>query len=179
MVVSGSNYTTQRSQDGTPSVNSMDLMSPRSNADSNISIKSELGDLESPEVSRKKGRSVSMGTGTCDQGQVTDNIDVKEFGTTTSKLNLLVHLSTCFVYFFCLLSESLWFLITLNDDSIQILFYINTFHHFVFVCDIVYTCMCYCDFHILFWSNFKFSYIIFIYFLNCTISLVCESYALW
>lgn len=83
MVITGQNLTPLRSSGTPPSLHSLDIMSPRTPADSNISLKSELGDLESPDVTdrRRSGRKV----GTCDKEQLTDNIMVKEFGTTPSK----------------------------------------------------------------------------------------------
>ncbi|XP_069129928.1 C-Jun-amino-terminal kinase-interacting protein 4-like isoform X7 [Argopecten irradians] len=80
MVITGQNMTPLRSSGTPPSLNSLDIMSPRTPADSNISLKSELGDLDSPDVTdkRRSGKKV----GTCDKEQLTDNILVKEFGTT-------------------------------------------------------------------------------------------------
>ncbi|XP_033743950.1 C-Jun-amino-terminal kinase-interacting protein 4-like isoform X4 [Pecten maximus] len=80
MVITGQNLTPLRSSGTPPSLNSLDIMSPRTPADSNISLKSELGDLDSPDVTdkRRSGKKV----GTCDKEQLTDNIMVKEFGTT-------------------------------------------------------------------------------------------------
>ncbi|XP_021345491.1 C-Jun-amino-terminal kinase-interacting protein 4-like isoform X16 [Mizuhopecten yessoensis] len=80
MVITGQNLTPLRSSGTPPSLNCLDIMSPRTPADSNISLKSELGDLDSPDVTdrRRSGKKV----GTCDKEQLTDNIMVKEFGTT-------------------------------------------------------------------------------------------------
>ena len=59
------------------------MMSPRSVAESSVSLKSELGDLDSP-ASGKPGAGKKL-TKTCDKEQITDNIDVKESATATSK----------------------------------------------------------------------------------------------
>ncbi|XP_061188924.1 C-Jun-amino-terminal kinase-interacting protein 3-like isoform X2 [Saccostrea echinata] len=64
-----------------PSFSSFDdMMSPQSVADSNVSLQSELGELESPRSAKDKQKE----TRTCDQGQVTDSINVREFATATS-----------------------------------------------------------------------------------------------
>lgn len=72
MFVQGSGETPIKS-DSSPM--SFDLMSPQSGRDSNVSIKSELSDLESPEPGRGKM--------THDKEQLTDNISVTERSTTT------------------------------------------------------------------------------------------------
>ncbi|XP_056011904.1 C-Jun-amino-terminal kinase-interacting protein 4-like isoform X22 [Ostrea edulis] len=72
---------TARSGSTPPSFSSFDdMMSPRSVADSNVSLQSELGELESPQSAKGKQKE----TKTCDQGQVTDSINVREFATATS-----------------------------------------------------------------------------------------------
>ncbi|XP_062572105.1 C-Jun-amino-terminal kinase-interacting protein 3-like isoform X17 [Saccostrea cucullata] len=64
-----------------PSFSSFDdMMSPQSVADSNVSLQSELGELESPRGAKDKQKETKM----CDQGQVTDSINVREFATATS-----------------------------------------------------------------------------------------------
>ncbi|XP_060073347.1 C-Jun-amino-terminal kinase-interacting protein 4-like isoform X5 [Ylistrum balloti] len=90
MVITGQNLTPLRSSGTPPSLNSLDIMSPRTPADSNISLKSELGDLDSPDVTdkRRSGKKV----GTCDKEQLTDNIMVKEFGTTPSLDTTIAHI---------------------------------------------------------------------------------------
>ncbi|XP_069129941.1 C-Jun-amino-terminal kinase-interacting protein 4-like isoform X19 [Argopecten irradians] len=90
MVITGQNMTPLRSSGTPPSLNSLDIMSPRTPADSNISLKSELGDLDSPDVTdkRRSGKKV----GTCDKEQLTDNILVKEFGTTPSLDATIAHI---------------------------------------------------------------------------------------
>lgn len=70
-----------RSGSTPPSFSSFDdMMSPRSVADSNVSLQSELGELDSPQSAKGKQKE----TKTCDQGQVTDSINVREFATATS-----------------------------------------------------------------------------------------------
>ncbi|XP_061185332.1 C-Jun-amino-terminal kinase-interacting protein 4-like isoform X11 [Saccostrea echinata] len=67
-----------------PSFSSFDdMMSPQSVADSNVSLQSELGELESPRSAKDKQKE----TRTCDQGQVTDSINVREFATATKPQN--------------------------------------------------------------------------------------------
>ncbi|XP_071087279.1 C-Jun-amino-terminal kinase-interacting protein 4-like isoform X13 [Haliotis cracherodii] len=75
MFVQGSGETPIKS-DSSPM--SFDLMSPQSGRDSNVSIKSELSDLESPEPGRGKM--------THDKEQLTDNISVTERSTTTGTI---------------------------------------------------------------------------------------------
>ncbi|XP_056011887.1 C-Jun-amino-terminal kinase-interacting protein 3-like isoform X6 [Ostrea edulis] len=75
---------TARSGSTPPSFSSFDdMMSPRSVADSNVSLQSELGELESPQSAKGKQKE----TKTCDQGQVTDSINVREFATATKPPN--------------------------------------------------------------------------------------------
>ncbi|XP_052675918.1 C-Jun-amino-terminal kinase-interacting protein 4-like isoform X18 [Crassostrea angulata] len=70
-----------RSGSTPPSFSSFDdMMSPRSVADSNVSLQSELGELDSPQSAKGKQKE----TKTCDQGQVTDSINVREFATATT-----------------------------------------------------------------------------------------------
>lgn len=77
----GQNISAARTGSTPPSFSSFDdMMSPRSVADSNISLQSELGDLESPQSAKGKQKE----TKTVDQGQVTDSINVREFATATS-----------------------------------------------------------------------------------------------
>lgn len=64
---------------GTPM--SFDLTSPQSGHDSNVSLKSELSDLDSPE----KSKHLREGAITSDKEQLTDSIDVTEKSTGTSK----------------------------------------------------------------------------------------------
>ncbi|XP_062572092.1 C-Jun-amino-terminal kinase-interacting protein 4-like isoform X5 [Saccostrea cucullata] len=67
-----------------PSFSSFDdMMSPQSVADSNVSLQSELGELESPRGAKDKQKETKM----CDQGQVTDSINVREFATATKPKN--------------------------------------------------------------------------------------------
>lgn len=61
---------------------SLDITSPRSTADSTVSLKSELGDLESPEKDKK---SKIHRVDTCDKEQLTDAVEVKETSTGTSE----------------------------------------------------------------------------------------------
>ncbi|KAK3100549.1 hypothetical protein FSP39_021628 [Pinctada imbricata] len=86
-VAYGQNFTV-KSGSTPPSLSSFDdMMSPRSVADSNVSLKSELGDLESPASGKAPGNKKMAKT--CDKEQITDNIDVKESATatkTTSKV---------------------------------------------------------------------------------------------
>ncbi|XP_052794690.1 C-Jun-amino-terminal kinase-interacting protein 4-like isoform X3 [Mya arenaria] len=73
--------TPHRSGTGSPpDASAFDMMSPRS---SNVSIKSELSDLESPDINSNTGRRVVMTTKTIDKEQNTDRIDVREFATGT------------------------------------------------------------------------------------------------
>lgn len=73
-----------RSGSTPPSFSSFDdMMSPRSVADSNVSLQSELGELDSPQSAKGKQKE----TKTCDQGQVTDSINVREFATATKPKN--------------------------------------------------------------------------------------------
>ena len=75
-----------KSSGSPPDASSFDMMSPRSGKDSNVSIKSELSDLESPDVNSNRGRKVVVELKTSDKEQNTDRIDVKESGTGTSEL---------------------------------------------------------------------------------------------
>ncbi|XP_041356747.1 C-Jun-amino-terminal kinase-interacting protein 4-like isoform X3 [Gigantopelta aegis] len=56
-----------------------DLMSPHSTRDSNISLRSELSDLDSPATPKE-----NLSRQTSDKGQLTDNINVSEQSTTTA-----------------------------------------------------------------------------------------------
>ena len=79
----GQNFTV-KSGSTPPSLSSFDdMMSPRSVAESSVSLKSELGDLDSP-ASGKPGAGKKSAK-TCDKEQITDNIDVKESATATSR----------------------------------------------------------------------------------------------
>ena len=63
---------------------SVDITSPRSTADSSVSLKSELADLESPDVVKdKKGKIHRVST--CDKEQLTDSVEVKECSTGMSQ----------------------------------------------------------------------------------------------
>lgn len=73
-----------------PDASSFDMMSPRSGKDSNVSIKSELSDLESPDINSNRGRKVTVEMKTSDKEQNTDRIDVKESGTGTSEYHCFV-----------------------------------------------------------------------------------------
>ncbi|XP_078323865.1 C-Jun-amino-terminal kinase-interacting protein 4-like isoform X6 [Crassostrea virginica] len=80
----GQNISAARTGSTPPSFSSFDdMMSPRSVADSNISLQSELGELESPQSAKGKQKE----TKTVDQGQVTDSINVREFATATKPTN--------------------------------------------------------------------------------------------
>lgn len=86
-----------RSGSTPPSFSSFDdMMSPRSVADSNVSLQSELGELDSPQSAKGKQKE----TKTCDQGQVTDSINVREFATATSNsiswLCSLLYIWSCY-----------------------------------------------------------------------------------
>jgi len=90
MVLPGQIFSPLKST-GTPPSMSIDI-TPRSQADSNISLRSELSELESPELSsieNIKRRKSSERKGTCDKNQMTDDIDVKDSGTTTSELYIV------------------------------------------------------------------------------------------
>ncbi|KAJ8297541.1 hypothetical protein KUTeg_024072 [Tegillarca granosa] len=84
MFVQGSGSTPVKTGSSPPSTNSFDMMSPRSGVDSNISLKSELSDLDSPDVTSKPEKKPHR-TSTADKEQVTDNINVKESSTATKK----------------------------------------------------------------------------------------------
>lgn len=84
MFVQGSGSTPVKTGSSPPSTNSFDMMSPRSGVDSNISLKSELSDLDSPDVTSKPEKKPHR-TSTADKEQVTDNINVTESSTATSK----------------------------------------------------------------------------------------------
>lgn len=60
-----------------------DLTSPQSARDSNVSLKSELSDLDSPE----KAKHTKEAAVTSDKEQLTDSIDVTEKATGTSEYN--------------------------------------------------------------------------------------------
>ncbi|XP_052794701.1 C-Jun-amino-terminal kinase-interacting protein 4-like isoform X14 [Mya arenaria] len=82
--------TPHRSGTGSPpDASAFDMMSPRS---SNVSIKSELSDLESPDINSNTGRRVVMTTKTIDKEQNTDRIDVREFATGTSLDDTIAHI---------------------------------------------------------------------------------------
>ena len=55
---------------------SIDITSPQSTADSSVSLKSELGELDSPDKKAKLHR-----VSTCDKEQITDTVEVKECST--------------------------------------------------------------------------------------------------
>ena len=74
-----------KSSGSPPDASSFDMMSPRSGKDSNVSLKSELSDLESPDINSNRGRKVVVELKTSDKEQNTDKIDVKESGTGTSE----------------------------------------------------------------------------------------------
>lgn len=75
-----------RSAGSPPDASTFDIMSPHSK-DSNVSIKSELSDLESPDINSNtgSGRKVILTTKTSDKEQNTDRVDVREFATATSE----------------------------------------------------------------------------------------------
>lgn len=77
-----------RSVNSPPSGGSFDLMSPRSGKDSNVSIRSELSDLESPDVNKfedkRKTIILDNRAATSDKEQNTDSVDVRESGTATA-----------------------------------------------------------------------------------------------
>lgn len=68
-----------------PDASAFDMMSPRSGKDSNISIKSELSELDTPDINSNTGRHVVLTTETKDKEQNTDVVSVREFATATSK----------------------------------------------------------------------------------------------
>lgn len=78
MFLPGQSATTMRSLSSP--TQSIDINSPRSTADSTVSLKSELADLESPEISKEKKGKLNR-ISTCDKEQVTDHVEVKETST--------------------------------------------------------------------------------------------------
>ncbi|XP_071127027.1 C-Jun-amino-terminal kinase-interacting protein 4-like isoform X21 [Mytilus edulis] len=78
MFLPGQSATTVRSLSSP--TQSIDINSPRSTADSTVSLKSELADLESPEISKEKKGKLNR-ISTCDKEQVTDHVEVKETST--------------------------------------------------------------------------------------------------
>ena len=74
------------------------MLSPRSK-DSNVSIKSEHSDLESPDINSNTsgGRKVIVTTKMSDKEQNTDRVDVREFATATSKSCDLQEACCCYV----------------------------------------------------------------------------------
>ena len=88
----------QRSAGSPPDASTFDMLSPRSK-DSNVSIKSELSDLESPDINSNTsgGRKVIVTTKMSDKEQNTDRVDVREFATATSKSCDLQEACCCYV----------------------------------------------------------------------------------
>ncbi|XP_052076035.1 C-Jun-amino-terminal kinase-interacting protein 4-like isoform X7 [Mytilus californianus] len=82
MFLPGQSATTMRSLSSP--TQSIDINSPRSTADSTVSLKSELADLESPEISKEKKGKLNR-ISTCDKEQVTDHVEVKETSTGMKK----------------------------------------------------------------------------------------------
>jgi len=73
-----------RSTGSPPDASAFDAMSPRSGKDSNVSLRSELSDVDSPDInSNTDGHQVILNTS--DKEQNTDRVDVREFATATSK----------------------------------------------------------------------------------------------
>lgn len=68
-----------------PDASAFDMMSPRSGKDSNTSIKSELSELDTPDINSNTGRRVHVTTETSDKEQNTDAVSVREFATATSE----------------------------------------------------------------------------------------------
>jgi cytoskeletal protein RodZ len=68
---------------------SIDITSPQSTADSSVSLKSELGELDSPDKKAKLHR-----VSTCDKEQITDTVEVKECSTGMSQYQLSVGMMT-------------------------------------------------------------------------------------
>ena len=84
-MISMTGSTPLKSTGSPPDASAFDLMSPRSGKDSNISLKSELSDLESPDINSNHARQVHVSTKTSDKEQNTDKVDVREFATATSE----------------------------------------------------------------------------------------------
>ncbi|XP_071127028.1 C-Jun-amino-terminal kinase-interacting protein 4-like isoform X22 [Mytilus edulis] len=89
MFLPGQSATTVRSLSSP--TQSIDINSPRSTADSTVSLKSELADLESPEISKEKKGKLNR-ISTCDKEQVTDHVEVKETSTGMSLDHALAHI---------------------------------------------------------------------------------------
>ncbi|KAL4230890.1 MAP-kinase scaffold [Mactra antiquata] len=66
-----------------PDASDFDMMSPRSGKDNNTSLKSELGELDTPDINSNTGRQVHVITETSDKEQNTDAVSVREFATAT------------------------------------------------------------------------------------------------
>lgn len=117
-----------RSAGSPPDASTFDMVSPRSK-DSNVSIKSELSDLDSPDINSNTsgGRKVILTTKTSDKEQNTDRVDVREFATATSKS--FTHL----VELVCLLSSFVvW---SLGNPAVFWMIFqgINILFHFSFL----------------------------------------------
>ncbi|KAK3577050.1 hypothetical protein CHS0354_003132 [Potamilus streckersoni] len=83
------NSTPLKSADSPPDASAFDMISPRSGKDSTISIRSELGDLESPEryenVDNNRNIEDRRKIVTSDKEQNTDKIEIRESATATKK----------------------------------------------------------------------------------------------
>ncbi|XP_053399026.1 C-Jun-amino-terminal kinase-interacting protein 4-like isoform X6 [Mercenaria mercenaria] len=66
-----------------PDASAFDMMSPRSGKDSNVSIRSELSESDTPDINSNTGRHVVVTTETSDKEQNTDAVSVREFATAT------------------------------------------------------------------------------------------------
>lgn len=95
MFLPGQSATTVRSLSSP--TQSIDINSPRSTADSTVSLKSELADLESPEISKEKKGKLNR-ISTCDKEQVTDHVEVKETSTGMSMYNMYCYCCCCFAF---------------------------------------------------------------------------------
>ncbi|KAL3879347.1 hypothetical protein ACJMK2_031645 [Sinanodonta woodiana] len=85
-----------KSADSPPDASAFDMISPRSGKDSTISIRSELGDVESPErfenVDNDRNIEDRRKIVTSDKEQNTDKIEIRESATATSLDNALAHI---------------------------------------------------------------------------------------
>ncbi|XP_053399038.1 C-Jun-amino-terminal kinase-interacting protein 4-like isoform X18 [Mercenaria mercenaria] len=75
-----------------PDASAFDMMSPRSGKDSNVSIRSELSESDTPDINSNTGRHVVVTTETSDKEQNTDAVSVREFATATSLDETIKHI---------------------------------------------------------------------------------------
>lgn len=85
-MIYGSSVETPLKSAGTPD---FDVTSPNRSQDSNVSLKNELKDLNSPETGEGGAKAAGDNKPTSDKSQLTDSINVRESATGTSECGML------------------------------------------------------------------------------------------